>query len=109
MKASRDIATLKMRSGSQNCWIPPAFAGSFQETFEISTDELADTKGPLACTYCRVLRSCVLDRIAGKYGVTKLAVGDTLDEGAATVLKNILLGSPEKIVGSRQVTRKKFP
>jgi len=87
----------------------PCIAGSFQETFEISTDELADRKGPLACTYCRVLRSCILDRIALKYGVTKLAVGDTLDEGAATVLKNILLGSPEKIFGSRQVNREKIP
>jgi tRNA(Ile)-lysidine synthase TilS/MesJ len=87
----------------------PCITGSFQETFKISSDELADTKGPLACTYCRILKSCILDRIARKYGVTKLAVGDTLDEGAVLVLKNILRGMPGRIAGSGQATREKIP
>ncbi len=87
----------------------PCIVGSFQESFGISTDEIARIKGPLACTYCRVLRNYLLDRIAGESGVTKLALGVTLDKGAVTVLKDILQGVPERLVGSKRVSWGKIP
>ncbi len=69
--------------------------GSFQENFGITVDEIAHIKGiALSCTYCRVLRNFLLNRIAIEHGITKLAVGHTLDEGAASVLKNVLQGNP---------------
>lgn len=87
----------------------PCIPGSFQESFGITMDEIVHTKGHLPCTYCRVLRNYLLDQIAKEYGVTKLAMGCTLDEGAGTVLKNLLRGIPEKLVVSRRVTKGKIP
>jgi uncharacterized protein (TIGR00269 family) len=87
----------------------PCILGSFQESFRITLDEIVHTKGQLTCTYCRVLRNYLLDRIAMEYGVTKLALGCTLDEGAGMVLKNLLRGIPERLVVSKRVARGKIP
>ena len=77
--------------------------GSFQQSFGISLDEIACRKGTaVSCTYCRVLRNFLLNRIAVEHGVTKLASGDTLDAGAVYVLKNVLRGTPEILVRSEQ-------
>ncbi len=60
-----------------------------------------DTKDTtLSCTYCRVLRNFLLNRIAREHGVTKLAFGYTLDEGAVSVLKKLLQGNPESLVNA---------
>ena len=70
--------------------------GSFQEYFGITVDEITQIKDTtLSCTYCRVLRNFLLNRIAREHGITKLAFGYTLDEGAVSVLKNMLKGVPE--------------
>ena len=86
----------------------PFIPGSFQESFGITMDEIVHTKGDLACTYCRVLRNYLLDQIAMEYGVTKLALGCTLDWEAVTVLKNLLRGIPERLVVSKRVARGKI-
>jgi tRNA(Ile)-lysidine synthase TilS/MesJ len=84
--------------------------GSFQEGFGITLDEIEHKKGSnLPCTCCRVLRNSLLNRIAGEYGVTKLALGDTLDDGAESVLKNILQGTPERLAGFERTGRGKIP
>ena len=84
--------------------------GSFQESFGITVDEIARTKSTnLSCTYCRVLRNFLLNRIAREQGVTKLAVGYTLDERAVSVLKNVLQGSPESLVNAERAAREKIP
>ena len=86
------------------------FMGSFQEDFGIIVDEIAHTKGiSLACTYCRVLRNFLLNRIAREHGITKIAMGYTLDDGAIMVLKNILQGSPGILVSSGRNIREKIP
>ena len=75
------------------------FTGSFEEYFGITLDGIIDRKGAaVSCTYCRTLRNFLLNRIAEEHGVTKLALGQTLDDGALHVLKNILKGTPESLV-----------
>jgi len=84
--------------------------GSFQESFETTIDEISHTKGTaLSCTYCRVLRNFLLNRIAMEHGMTKLALGHTLDEGAVSVLKNVLQGNPEILVSSERAVRGIIP
>jgi uncharacterized protein (TIGR00269 family) len=84
--------------------------GSFQEIFGITLDEIARTKGiTLSCTYCRVIRNFLLNRIALEHGITKLALGWTLDDEAASVLKNVLEGNPDSLVRSERTIRGKIP
>jgi uncharacterized protein (TIGR00269 family) len=76
------------------------FTVSFQEAFGITADGIASKKGSgFSPTYCNVLRNFLLNRIASDYGVKKIAFGEMLDDGAASVLKNILQGTPERLVG----------
>jgi len=84
--------------------------GSFQENFGMTLDEIAQTKGTvLSCTYCRVLRNFLQDRIAREHGITKLAFGNTLDDEAGLVLLHVLRGKPEILVRSGQSDRGKIP
>jgi uncharacterized protein (TIGR00269 family) len=83
---------------------------SFKESFGITLDAITRTQDTtLSCTYCRVLRNFLLNRIAREQGVTKLAFGYTLDEGAVSVLKKVLQGNPESLVNSERGARGKIP
>ncbi|MFY9801234.1 MAG: tRNA(Ile)-lysidine synthase [Methanoregula sp.] len=84
--------------------------GSFQEVFGTTMDEIACIKGnAISCTYCRVIRNFLLNRIALEHGITKLAFGWTLDDEAGSVLKNVLGGTPEILVHSERGVRGKIP
>ena len=84
--------------------------GSFQESFGMTLDEISHTKGiALSCPYCHVLRNFLLNRIAMEHGITKLAFGHTLDEGAESVLKNVLQGIPENLISSERAAKGKIP
>jgi uncharacterized protein (TIGR00269 family) len=84
--------------------------GSFREIFGTIVDEITQKKGTtLSCMYCRVLRNFLLNRIALDHGITKLAVGETLDEWGVSVLKNLLQGNPEIPVNSEREARGKIP
>lgn len=84
--------------------------GSFQEGIGISLDEIVQKKGnTISCTYCRVIRNFLLTGIAAEHGVTKLAFGDTLDDGAESVLKNLLQGTPERLEGFKRTGRRTIP
>ena len=70
--------------------------GSFREQFGKTLDDIIRTQDRTnSCTCCRLLRNFLLNQIAVGHGITKLAYGDTLDQGAVSVLKNILQGYPE--------------
>jgi uncharacterized protein (TIGR00269 family) len=47
--------------------------------------------------------------MASENGVKKIALGETLDDGAVSVLKNILKGTPERLVGFEMPGLKKIP
>jgi uncharacterized protein (TIGR00269 family) len=83
--------------------------GSFKDNFGTTVDEIATLKGTLSCTYCRVLRNFLLNQIAKKHAITKLALSQTLDERGVSVLKNLLLGIPEILVNSEREARGKIP
>lgn len=86
------------------------FTVSFQEAFGITADGIASRKGTgFSAAYCRVLRNFLLNRIASETGVQKIALGETLDVGAVSVLKNILRGSPERLVDVKITGLKKIP
>jgi tRNA(Ile)-lysidine synthase TilS/MesJ len=83
---------------------------SFQEAFGITADGIASKKGTgFSPTYCTVLRNLLLNRIGSENGVKKIALGDTLDNGAVSVLKNILQGTPERLVGFERTERREIP
>jgi uncharacterized protein (TIGR00269 family) len=76
------------------------FTVSFREAFGITADSIASKKGGgFSPVYCSVLRNFLLNRIASENGVKKIALGETLDVGAVSVLKNILQGTPERLFG----------
>ena len=79
---------------------------SFREEYRSTVDEIARRKGAIhACQYCRILRHHMLNRIASGNGVTKLAFGTSLDDGALDVLSNVLCGNAEHLF----VTQRKSP
>jgi uncharacterized protein (TIGR00269 family) len=83
---------------------------SFQETFGITADGISSKKGTgFSPTYCTVLRNFLLNRIASENGMKKIALGETLDNGAVSVLKNILQGAPERLVGFEKTGWRKIP
>ena len=83
---------------------------SFREAFGITADGIASKKGTgFTPTYCTVLRNLLLNRIGSENGVKKIALGDTLDNGAVSVLKNILQGTPEHLVGFERPDRTEIP
>jgi uncharacterized protein (TIGR00269 family) len=66
---------------------------SFADRLGITVDEIAHIKGvACACTYCRVIRNYLLHETAMEHGVTKIALGDDLDDLAASVMKTVLEG-----------------
>ena len=83
---------------------------SFREAFGITADSIASKKGSgFSSDYCSVLRHFLLNRIASENGVIKIALGETLDNGAVSVLKNILQGTPERLVGFKESGWRKIP
>lgn len=84
--------------------------GSFQESFGTTVDEIAQKKGTTLSFACRrVLRNFLLNQIAMDHGITKLALGRTLDEWAVLVLKCLLQGNPEILANTEQAGRGKIP
>jgi tRNA(Ile)-lysidine synthase TilS/MesJ len=83
---------------------------SFQESFGITADDIASEKGTgFSPAYCTVLRTFLLNRIASENGMKKIAIGETLDHGAVSVLNNILQGTPERLVGFERTGWRKIP
>jgi uncharacterized protein (TIGR00269 family) len=83
---------------------------SFSDAFGITADGIASRKGTgLSPLYCTVLRNFLLNRIGSENGVKKIALGETLDKEAASVLKNILRGTPERLVGFERPGSGKIP
>jgi uncharacterized protein (TIGR00269 family) len=83
---------------------------SFQEAFGITADGIASKKSTGSSSlYCTVLRNFLLNRVGSENGVKKIALGETLDTEAVSVLKNILQGTPERLVGIEHPVRGKIP
>jgi tRNA(Ile)-lysidine synthase TilS/MesJ len=73
------------------------YAGSFEERFGITMDEIVKERGDAdACLTCRVLREALITGIARQHGITKIACGTSLDDGAREILLDVLTGRIER-------------
>jgi hypothetical protein len=73
------------------------YAGSFQEHYGVTMDEIVRTSGAAdACLTCRVLREALIAGIAHRHGITKIACGTSLDDGAREMLLGVLTGTIER-------------
>lgn len=78
--------------------------GSFDKDYGITMDAIIQRKGTAnTCHNCRVLRSFLLNRIAHAHGITKLALGSSLDDGAEDILGDVLCGAVERMILSRHM------
>jgi uncharacterized protein (TIGR00269 family) len=81
----------------------PCAVGSFLDEYGAGMDDIvARQGGSQACSYCGALRRFLLNRIAREQGVTKLALGSTLDDEALVVLTHLLNGEPEHVLHPEQ-------
>jgi uncharacterized protein (TIGR00269 family) len=111
--ARRDItlSAITVDEGIQGCSAPPRAAAvaaslcvpctvaSFRDEFGTGMDGIAAQKGDAVLRqYRHVLRRFLLDRIARRQGITKLALGLTLDDEAQAVLMNMLRGRAERLL-----------
>ena len=88
----------------------PYVQGSFIEEFGITAAEIARRKGKEnAFRYRRALRSCLLTRIALRNGITRIALGITLDERALEILTTFLGGEARRLLDPGYTTREKIP
>jgi uncharacterized protein (TIGR00269 family) len=72
---------------------------SFRDEYGTCMDDIAAEKGASdPCLYCRVLRRSLMNRIAREGGITKLALGSTLDDEAESVLVDMVRGDAESLL-----------
>lgn len=96
IRGYRDVTTA--RKIAENLGVEH-IAESFEEDFGISMDEIVRQKGDrLSCSYCGVLRRQLLNRVAKRHGVTRLALGFNLDDEAQSVLMNVLRGDADRLL-----------
>ncbi|MHC1626469.1 MAG: TIGR00269 family protein [Methanoculleaceae archaeon] len=75
---------------------------SFEEIFGVTLDGVVAQVGERrSCSYCGLLRRAALNRAARELGVTRLALGFTLDDEAQTVLMNVLRGDADRLLRPR--------
>lgn len=81
----------------------PWFAGSLAERYCITRDSLVHEEGTdAAARACRVLAGDLLGEIAEQHRVTRCAVATPVDEIAGNFFADLLTGTPERTLFSRQ-------
>jgi tRNA(Ile)-lysidine synthase TilS/MesJ len=73
------------------------YAGSFRQRFGMTMDEIVNGRGIAdGCLTCHVLRETLIGDIARKHGITKIACGTSLDDGAREMLFDVITGRIEQ-------------
>ncbi|MDD1716503.1 MAG: tRNA(Ile)-lysidine synthase [Methanolinea sp.] len=70
----------------------PHTSVSFYEEFGTNIDRINLSRGNDPCSYCRVLRHCLLETTARNLGATRLALGHNLDDEAANLFLRAVRG-----------------
>jgi uncharacterized protein (TIGR00269 family) len=70
---------------------------SFKDEYGLDLDDMVVGKREAPCTFCGVLRRSLLNRIAKRLGVTKVATGHDLDDDAQSIMMNYLKGDIERL------------
>ena len=74
------------------------FTGSCEEESVTVVDTVAQkTKAPCPALDCHPHSSLLLDKVAQQHGITKIALGITLDDAAGAVLESIIHGDVERL------------
>jgi tRNA(Ile)-lysidine synthase TilS/MesJ len=73
-------------------WAGTSLAGEFGGALETVRGHL-----PVSCR--NILCNCALTSLAGRVGATKIALGTTLDDEACSVLRSVLRGEQERLLG----------
>lgn len=72
---------------------------SFRDMFGLTMDEVVSRIGEPAANTCRgILRNRCLNTAARERGITKIALGSTLDDEAMAVLHAMVRGEPERLL-----------
>jgi tRNA(Ile)-lysidine synthase TilS/MesJ len=88
----------------------PWYTASYREVFGFTMDEIVRRQGGRdSCSRCRALRTQCLTMLAREHGITRLALGLDLDDGAGSVLVNILRGNRDSSSGCQFPTTPWFP
>jgi tRNA(Ile)-lysidine synthase TilS/MesJ len=81
----------------------PWFTGSLAKRYGITQDCLMQEEGAdAAARACRVLTNDLLGEIAESHGVTRCAIATSVDEIAEGFFSDLLTGTPEQTLFSRQ-------
>ena len=81
----------------------PWYSGTFAERYGITLERLIQEEGPgNAARTCRVLAGDLLGEIAERHGVTRCAMATPVDEVAGNFFADLLAGTPEHTLFSRQ-------
>ncbi|KUG14496.1 n-type atp pyrophosphatase superfamily / tils and ttca-like [hydrocarbon metagenome] len=108
-----ELLAITIDEGRGGCQAPPAPADpdptrgtgvvhisvSFREMFGLTMDEIVRLRGEPAACSCRdvLLRRC-FTTLAREYGMTKIALGSTLDDDAGAVLMAMIRGEAERLL-----------
>jgi len=72
---------------------------SFRDMFGVTMDEVVRLRGEPAAGTCRdILRNRCLATVAREHGITKIALGSTLDDEAVAVLLAMVRGEAERLL-----------
>lgn len=90
--------TLAARSMAQELGVRHV-SSSFREVFGMTFDEMVSGRDSRAsCSCCCVLQSLCLERLARDHGLTRLALGLTLNDEAQSVFSHFITGAAERLV-----------
>ncbi|MDO9034987.1 MAG: tRNA(Ile)-lysidine synthase [Methanoregula sp.] len=74
------------------------FTGSSEDESVTVFDTISQkAKDPTMSVYCHPHRCLPLDKVAQQHGVTKIALGITLDDAACAVLESVIRGDVERL------------
>jgi len=84
----------------------PHITKSFKDAYKATTDEIAakNSSGP-PCTFCRDMKSALLNRSSLELKADVLVTGDTLDREAQTIMQSYLRGEVDRIFTLQQQYR----
>jgi tRNA(Ile)-lysidine synthase TilS/MesJ len=93
----------KARAITATCGVP-WFPASLEERYGITVDELVRQEGEeSASRTCRVLSGDLVGEIAAAHGVTRCAFATSVDETAESFFADLLAGTPERTLFSRNM------
>lgn len=77
---------------------------SFEDSFEVTMDEVVESREDESCSYCGVFRRRLINEAARELGCDKIATGHNLDDEVQTVMMNLIRSEPNRLARTGPVT-----